>query len=878
MLERWRVRVRALLRPGSMAAELDEELRYHLDAETARNLARGMRPADAALAARRAFGNPTQLKEEVRDGWGRRWLDRVGDDTRYAWRSFRRAPAFAITVVATIALALGLNTTAFTIFDAYVLRPVAVRDPSSLYEMVWRDRGGSQHGFTWQDYRQLRDDRAVVGESFAYRWVFTRMDSTPFFGQLVTGNYFSMLGVGAALGRTVVASDATDPGVTPVAVLGYDAWRSRFGGDSSIVGKTIRVRGRAMQVVGVAAAGFAGLGEVPVDFWAPVTMNDVVFEGDSLFGSRHPEALTLVGRLRSDRSTRQAEAWLTTWLRDHRPEARGRDMPTSATLRSRATGIALSPEFVLFFTPIATAFALVLLIACANVANMMLARGLARQRELGIRISLGAARSRLVGQLLTEAMLLALPAAVLGFVISRITIDGGVRLMFVTLPAELGPYLRVVPLSPDLRVFLFMLVAAVTAALLFGLVPALQATRPNIILATRGDRDASIRPSRLRNGLVVGQVTVCVLLLICAGILLRGVGRMQQLDIGIRTHGILRIDAQERPGTRGRVLDVLHRRADVRAVAGASDTPFGRRFPTIVAGTRDQRVQPVFYDFVTASYFGVLDIALRRGRTFTAEEERTGAPVVIVNEGAARAFWPGRDPIGQTLRLTTDSAAGAMRRFRGRHDARVVGVAADVALGTIIDPVDAPIAYYPGTADAPDMALLALVTGPQAVAMRRLDATLAQLAPGAVEDIHTLDAYMYGGIYPFRAAYWIAAVLGAIALVLTVTGVYGVLSYVVAQRRKELGIRVALGAGASSIVGLVLGQSMRLCVLGLAAGVVLAVGVAQLFAANIVRLTTFEPLAFAGGALMVLLSCVAAAYVPSRRAGRADPMEALRAE
>jgi predicted permease len=877
MLERLCLRARALLRPRSMAAELDEELRYHLDAETARNVARGMHPADAALAARRAFGNPTQHTEAVRDAWGRRWLDGLGDDARYAWRSFRRTPAFAATVVATIALALGLNTTAFTIFNAYVLRPVAVRDPSSLYEMVWRDRDGANHSFTWEDYRQLRGDRAAIGETVAYRWLFTRVDSTPFFGQLVSGNYFSMLGVGAALGRTLVASDATDPGAAPVAVLGYDAWRSRFGGDSSIVGTTIRVRGHAVQVVGVAAAGFAGLGDVPVDFWLPLTMHDVVFDGDSLFGSGHREVLALVGRVRSDRSARQAEAWLTTWMRDHRSDARGRDVPASATLRSRATGIALSPEFILFFTPIATAFALVLLIACANVANMMLARGLARQRELGIRISFGATRSRLIGQLLSEAVLLALPATLLGFAISRLTIEGGVRLMFVTLPAELGPYLRLVPLSPDLRVFVFMLVAAVAAALLFGLAPALQATRPNIVRATRGEADTDVRPSRLRNGLVVSQVTVCVLLLVCAGILLRGVGRMQQLDVGIRTHGIVRVDVQERGGARARVLDALGRRAEIRAVAAATDAPFGRRFPTIVAGALDGRVQPVFYDFVTASYFGLLDIGIRRGRNFTADEERTGAPVVIVNEGAARALWPDRNAIGQTLRLTTDSAAGAARRFRGRRDARVVGIADNVALGTVIDPVDAPIAYYPSAADNPDMALLALVAGPQAVAMRQIDAALAQLAPSTVEDVHTLDAYMYGAIYPFRAAYWIAAALGAIALVLTVTGVYGVLSYVVAQRRKELGIRVALGAAASTIVRLVLRQSMRLCAIGLAAGVILALGVARLFAANIVRVTTFEPIAFAGGTLLVLLACLAAAYVPSRRAGRADPMEALRA-
>ena len=878
MLERLKLRTRALFRARSLEAELDEELRYHLEAEEARLVARGMSPGEASLAARRAFGNPTQLKEEIRDSWGRRGLERLGQDTRYAWRAFRRAPVFAFTVIATIALALGLDTTAFTIFNAYVLRPIAVRDPSALYEMAWRDRDGGQHGFSWEDYQQLRVDRATLGDSFAYRWIFTRIDSTPFFGQLVSGNYFAMLGVGAALGRTLVPSDAAYPGAVPVAVLGYSAWRSRFGGDSSILGRTIRVRGHAVQVVGVAAAGFAGLGEVPVDFWVPVTMNDVLFDGDSLFGSRHPEQLTLVGRLREDRSRPQAEAWLATWMHERRPNAGYRGTPVGATLRSRATGIALSPEFILFFTPIATAFGLVLLIACANVANMMLARGLARQRELGIRISLGAARSRLVGQLLTEAVLLALPAALLGFVISRLTIDGGVRLMFATLPVELGPYMRVVPLSPDLRVFFFMLVTAVAAALLFGLAPALQATRPNIVQATRADVESDVRPSRLRSVLVVSQVSICSLLLICAGILLRGVGRMQQLDIGLRTHGIIRLDVQERPGTRARVLDVLRGRADVRAIAAASDAPFGRRFPTIVASALDQHVQPVFYDFVTASYFDVLDITLRRGRNFTAEEERSGAPVVIVNEGAARAFWPDRDPLGETLRVTTDSGAGSTRRFRGRRDARVVGVAANVALGTIIDPIDAPIAYYPSAADRPDMALLALVTGPQAVAMRRIDAALAELAPSTVEDIHTLDAYMYGGIYPIRAAYWIAAALGAIALLLTVAGVYGVLSYAVAQRRKELGIRVALGAAASSIVSLVLRQSLRLCAIGLAAGVALAAVVAQLFAANIARLTTFEPLAFAGGALMVLFSCLAAAYIPSRRASRADPMEALRSQ
>jgi hypothetical protein len=369
-----------------------------------------------------------------------------------------------------------------------------------------------------------------------------------------------------------------------------------------------------------------------------------------------------------------------------------------------------------------------------------------------------------------------------------------------------------------------------------------------------------------------------VLLLVCAGILFRGVGRMQQLDIGIETHGIVRLDLQAQPGARTRVLQVLRDRRDVRLLAAASDPPFGRRFPAIPGGAVTGPVQPLFYDFVSRSYFGLFGIPILRGRNFTSEEERVGAPVVIVSDATARSLWPGRDPIGQVLHLTVDSTTGALGRFRTRRDATVIGVVRNVVLGTVIDPLDSPIAYYPSSADNADMAILARVAGPQGLAARRIDAALAQRVPGAIEDLHTIDDYMYGGIYPFRAAYWIAGALGAIALLLTLTGVYGVLSYVVAQRRKELGIRLALGASAPKLVALVLGQSLRLCAFGVAVGILLALGVARLFQANFVKLDTYEPAAFVGGAMLVLLCCLFASYIPSHRAGKADPMEALRAE
>ena len=878
MFERLRLRLRALVRPRAMEEELDEELRYHLENETARNLARGMHPADAALAARRAFGNATQLKEQVRDGWGRRWAERIGQDARYAWRSFRRAPAFAAGVVATIALALGLNTAAFTFFDAYVLRPMAVRDPGSLFELSWFRRDGERRVFTRIEYEALHGDHAAFAESFAYRFLFARVDSAPTYGHLVAGNYFSMLGVGAALGRTLLPSDAAVPGGAPVIVISDALWRSRFGGDSSIIGRSIRVRGRALEVVGVAARGFGGLGDVPIDFWAPLTLTDAFYPGDSVYASGTAPVLSIVARIRPEIAPDQASAWLVSWMRARRAGDRERERPATAQLLPRATAIPPTPELVLFFTPIAAAFVIVLLIACANVANMMLARGLARQRELGIRLSLGAGRARLVGQLLTESVLLALPAAVLGFGLSRVTIEGALRLVFLTLPPELTYYFRLAPMPPDGRIFLFILAAAVGSAVLFGLAPAIQATRPNIVHATRGELDVAYRPARLRNALVIGQITVCVLLLVCAGVILRGVGRLQRLDIGLRTGGVVRVDLQERAGTRDAALAVLRTRPAIHALAAATDPPFNRRFPTVTVLTDSGRAHATFYDFVTASYFPLLEVPIVHGRNFTADEERAGAPVAIISEGTARAFWPHRDPLGLTIRLALDTTAAAQRAFLSRRVARVVGVVPDVALGTIIDRFDSPVVYYPIALRAPGTAILARVSGSITASMRRIDEDLTRVAPESVEDIHTLDAYVVGGIYPFRVAYWIAASLGAIALLLTLSGVYGVLSYVVAQRRKELCIRVALGASPAIVTGLVLGESARDALLGLVLGSLLAVGVARLFAANILGVKTFEPYAFAGATLLVLATALLAAYVPSRRAAKVDPMHALRGD
>src|SRR6266704_6293380 len=464
--------------------------------------------AGSAWRACSPHGSPRAALPGSRPQW--RCGSSMLQDLRFALRGFRRSPAFVVTVVHTIALGLGLNTSVFTIFDAYVLRPLAIRDPGSLYEVLFQDRRGWGQSLSWQQYQDVRA-LSIASESFAYTNAFARSERGPMLGNVVTGDVFRVLGAAPALGRTLLPEDATLPYGEPVLVLSYDAWRGKFGGDSGVIGRKVVVHGIPLAMVGVAAKRFTGIGTVPPDFWAPVTLLSRLEGSGDLFGAKPPSVLRTVLRLKPGVDERRARAALLTWAANATAALPDSLRWTHVDLVSVVSALPLTPETIAMFTPAVVAFGLVLLIACANVANVMLARGLARQREIGIRLALGAARARLVRQLLTESALLAIPAAVLGFVISRWTIDGGVRLMFASVPSEFVPYLRVIPLSPDLRVFGFVLLAALASVLAFGLVPALQATRPQIVQASRGEVAPTSRPGRMRTTLVVGQIGICCL-------------------------------------------------------------------------------------------------------------------------------------------------------------------------------------------------------------------------------------------------------------------------------------------------------------------------------------------------------------------------------
>jgi predicted permease len=869
------LRLRALVVWRRVERELDEELRFHIATETRRNLAAGLSADDAARAARARFGGIDQAKEACRDARRIRWIETLLQDVRYSMRGFRRTPLFALTVVATIALGLGLNTTLFTIFNAYVLRPLAVRDPYSLYRFTWMNRNGENDRFSWHQFQDFQKQNPAFSEVLGFDHLgFARVEGHAMFGELVTGNYFRMLGVNAVVGRTLFPEDVTAPGSAPVVVLSFKAWRAKFASRPDIVGKKVFIHGYPLEVVGVAREGFSGLSQVPMDYWAPVTMAAQLETGagPSFTPRTPPGQILAVGRLRRGLRLGQAETALTAWAQRWTADRPDPQKATGVALQSEATTIPLDPMVIAAFSPIIVAFALVLLIACANVANMMLARAMARQREIGIRLAIGAARARLIRQLLTESVLLALPAGVAGFGISYATIVWGVRLMFATLPRGYADFISLLPLYPDTRVFAFMLLAAVVSALLFGLTPAIQATRANVMQAARGEFTTDFRPARLRNALVIGQVSLSVLLLILAAVLLRANNRLQGLDVGLKPRGVIALAVQD--GLRAKVIRQLTSEPLIELVAAASKKPFEgvlASMSVVPEGAPEHiRVQ---YMYVSPEYLSMFRQSIRRGRNFTADEAKAAHPVAVVSQATAARLWPGRDAIGKSLRIEPE--------LRLHHDmteygagrppyavVRVIGIARDVVNGYVGYGADETCIYFPHDLQTPGDALFVRVKGDAEAAQRTLDLTL----------VHTMDEILNAQLYPYRAVYWVASALSGLALLLTLSGIYGVLSYLVTQRTREIGIRVALGAATGRVAGLVLRQSLILAGTGAAVGGVAAAGVSRLLASQLdmPMFDSIDGVAFAMGVVLVIAASACAAYIPSRRAARIDPVTALR--
>jgi predicted permease len=842
---------RAWRRSRQFEADLAEEIRLHRE-----------------LSGEAAFGSVALALEQSREVWGLAWLESWKQDVRYALRGFRRSPAFALGVVATIGLGLGVNTTMFTVMNSYALRPYAVRDPHALYGFFWSTKKGGSHNLSWQQYQDLGRQPAPFSEVLAY-WSFpAQIEGATVLGEAVSSNYFGMLSAPIALGRPLLPQDNG-----PVMIVSYMTWRNRFGSDPALLGRKIYVRGQPFDVVGIAAPGFEGVDSFPVGLWIPARMASSVLDGDP-FAVGQTGNLRLIGRLLPGVSAKAAQAPLLVWIRHFEPAAIGIEM------LSHATAVPINRDTLAMFLPLLVAFGLVLAIACANVSNMMLARALSRQREIAIRVSLGAGRARLLRQLLTESVLLALPAAATGFAISEATMSGAQRLLFTTIPPALGRLLAIEDLSPDWRVFGFLLGASVITAILFGFVPALQTIRSRIVETNRGDFSSDYRPSRLRNLLVIAQVAVCALLLISTAIVLRGEWRARAQPVGLDLRGVwdVRLIARHQP----KVFERLSVNPDVEAVASAWRAPlYGalRRLAVIRSGRKEW----ASYNLVSPGYFAVFRIPLLRGRLFTQAEADTEAPVVMVGEGAARRLWPGQEAVGQTVQiaLPTVRPDPYWTRLPQFASARIVGVVRDLMSGIPADlgaQANFIDFYFPTHAGAVGNDSVLVRLRYSSAARQHLEAALDRIAPNVADFLNPMDDVLALQIYPFRAAGWIAEFLAGIALVMTVSGVYGVMAYLVTQRTKEIGIRVALGADRGNILRMVLRQSAMLAAIGATVGIACALAVAPLFAHELAAIQPYDWLPYTATAAVVFLAAFAASFAPARLAVTIDPVRTLRCD
>ena len=834
--------------------DLAEEIRIH------REMADEYEPGRS-----REFGSVALALEDSRAAWSFQWFASLMQDFRYALRGFRKAPGFALAVVGTIGAALGLNTTVFTVVNAYVLRPAAVLDPGSLYQFYWTNRNHGGSSFSTAEFQALRARTAPFREVLAYRNFLGSVDGRPIPGEPVSDNYFTMLGAGIYRGRPL------EPGDTAAIVLSYDVWQSKFGGDPAMIGRKVYLRGQPFEVVGIAARGFVGLESLPIGFWIPMNMAASVTDiGDHFW---------VIGRLLPGMTARSAQAPLLAWSRAISAALPPEERAAGVILEPRGTAVPLGTGAIAMFLPLFVAFGLVLLTACANVSNMMLARALARQREIGIRISLGAGRARLVRQLLTESALLALPAALAGLVLSQLTLRGAQRLMFATVPAPFARFVGIADLSIDWRVFAFILIAAAAATLLFGLIPALQTTRSSLVQANRGDFANDLRPQRLRGALVIAQAALCTLLLTFTVIVVRAQQRVTAIDVGYDLRGVF--DVRMVSKYQALAAERLAREPGVEAVAAAWRAPlYGSLRRAVVTPSGSRQAVGIGADFVSPEFFPVFRIPLVSGRLFTAEEAAADAPVVVVSETAARALWPRRAAIGETIAIAPRRVGDAYYDRVPRYpSARVIGVVHDVVSGMLANGGETAALYFPNTARAANNdSVLVRVRGGSAGALRRLEAALGEVAPSLADAINPMEDVLALQIYPFRVVFWVAGFLGCFALVLTVSGIYGVMGYLVNQRTREIGIRVAMGARAADLVGMVVRHSARMAAFGAVIGIALALSVAPLLAHEVAAVQVYDVVAYVGAAAIVVISTLAASWQPARRAMAVNPASALKCD
>jgi predicted permease len=876
-------RLYGLLRKGRIEQEMEEELRFHLRMRTWDNIEHGMKPDEAELEARRRFGNVGRIKDLGRDIKGGGFMETLLQDLRYGARMLMKKPGFTFVAVLTLGLGIGANTAIFSLVNTILLRPLPIAQPEQVVTLNFGVPGrGVFPLIGYPEYKDYRDRNQALAGLAAYSGATVSLSSNGIneriLGSYVTGNYFSLLGVGASLGRVIAPEDDLTPGGHPVVMLTYQCWQQRFGADPQTIGRSVLINGRNYTVIGVAPPEFRGteLAATP-ELWFPMMMKPgLEVDGGPLKGRTSP--VSTIGRLKEGMSSAQAESALNliaAQLAREYPEA---NKGKIVVLTPPGLFGAAMRGAVLNFTAVSMGVvALVLLLACTNLANLLLARASERHREIAIRLAIGAGRARVLRQLLTESMLLALLGSALGLALAY----GAVRLAWVKMPVLFG--FTQIDLQIDWRVLVFTLVLSLLTGVLFGLLPGLQATRPDLIPALKNESTlGGYRRSRLRNVLVVAQMSLSLVLLLCAGLVLRGLLRAQQIDPGFNPEQAVEVSfdlgLQQYDRERGREFQrqALER---VRSLPGLQAAALITRAPLtdnqLGKGVFIQGDEPktanqapiVLTTSISLDYFRTMETRLLQGRDFTAQDDAQSSPVAIVNETFARRFWPGENPIGKRFNFTTGKWI------------EIVGVAQN---GKYSSPAEKPelFVYLPLAQNYESKAtLIARGAGDPNL----LTATIRKEIHGLDENLPLYDArtmveHVDLPLAPARAAATALGGFGALALLLAAVGVFGVMSHAVTQRTREIGVRIALGADSKEIFKLIVGQGALLVGIGVGIGLGVAGLGTRLLANLLFGVSALDPLTFVGVTALLTATAFLACYLPAQRATKVDPMVVLRQE
>ncbi|HVQ38100.1 MAG TPA: ABC transporter permease [Pyrinomonadaceae bacterium] len=840
-------------------------------------------------------------------------------DLRYCVRTLRKKPGFTFAAIITLAVGIGLNAALFSVFDAFVLRPLPLKDPDSLVSFEGVNAQGERRRlFSYRDYLDYRDQQTSLSNVVAWNKVRATLGEAPpaqgeaefaegyeyLFGQIVSGNYFGTLGAEMSLGRPFQTTDDTQPDDHPVVVLSYGFWQRRFESDPSIVGTTINLQGQPFTVIGVTSREFIGTTPDAPSFWVPLTTRDRLIQAGGWghkvwLTDRNSEAFTLLGRLKPGVTREQAEAemqLISSRLAQSYPST---ERLTQIRLDRAGTFVTLDEDILPLVIPLLIGFALVLMIACANVANLLLARAAGRQREIGVRLALGASRFRVVRQLVTESLLLSLTGGVAGLLIAVWTLSVlyPVVLSSVPLPEGLAAGFSL-NLTPDWRVFGFTLLLAALAGVGAGLAPALQASKPNLTTALKDEGSSFGRhfsQSRLRSGLVVAQITVCMALLIAAGLLVRNLQRVRAIDTGMNTKNVFSVaTGLKRTGSnkenseamlRRELADRLRATPGVVSVAQAHQQPLsGGMGNTLVnlPGQAPDRPLEARFNSVSAEYFETLSIGFTRGRPFSAPEVTANAAVVVISEATASHFWPGSDPLGKQLGIAAMTASsqsdGHDKTVVTYRQYEVIGVARDTRSRWVWEQ-DETFLYLPLRESGPSAQYLLVRTdGDSATVMGTVRGAAASVDPLLRVSVRRIEETLAFQLAPFRAIAWVSGVLGILALLLASIGLYGVMSFVVTQRTHEIGIRVALGAHPQDVVRMFLFQGLKLTAIGVVVGIAAGALISQLLKAVLIDLSAFDPVTLGGVSVFLTVIALLAILIPAGRATKVNPLVALRYE